>query len=542
MKGFSNGLKLTTAAVLLVTMTAAPAFAAKTTPATDKNSAVPAVPRAIPDLIPYHKFDPPTSKLFDINNLNITGDIRVRMEGRNNQFFGTDSTGGGGSGSIRAGGTSTVKNNDFFVQQWVRLGIHYTISPDVVFFFQPQYSKNWGAAGGNDPNTGADATGATTGNEIFARQAFMLIRNLGVKNLTVKLGRQLVVWGNHRMFGHFDWNNIGWSFDGATLDYKVNDNITAQAGWLRINEGDCTATAGGCAGAVAGTLAAGSGTGGDANITYLRVPMKFAGVVLEPTWIWHDSGNGAAGVISGPRPFNQSRHTVGGRVTTTREVSKLRIDVTGEGYYQFGKIAAGGALARDMDIEAYAMHVDAGVTLPVPMQPRIGGEFNLASGDRNANNCTTNNAAKTAGAGCDSTWGGFDQLFPTNHIHFGYMDLMSWKNMIHFTANLNLRPTANSHLEIAGHKFYLNETNDNWYQASQGIFITSPEGNQEDDLGSEVDVIYTMFFTPGNHVAWQIGGGVFMPGDYINENSSSTFNGVGVGNQTWGYTQLWINW
>ena len=67
MKVFSNGLKWAIAAVLLVTVTAAPAFAAKKTPATDKNSGVPAVPRAIPNLIPYHKFDPPTSKLFDIN-------------------------------------------------------------------------------------------------------------------------------------------------------------------------------------------------------------------------------------------------------------------------------------------------------------------------------------------------------------------------------------------------------------------------------------------------------------------------------------------
>ena len=26
-----------------------------------------------------------------------------------------------------------------------------------------------------------------------------------------------------------------------------------------------------------------------------------------------------------------------------------------------------------------------------------------------------------------------------------------------------------------------------------------------------MDVVYTHFFTPGNHVAWQIGGGVFPP-------------------------------
>ena len=88
MKGLNNGIKWTMAAVLFAGLTAVPAMAEKTTPATDKNSAVPAVPRAIPDLIPYHKFDPPNSKLFDINKLTISGDLRVRPEFRNNGSFG----------------------------------------------------------------------------------------------------------------------------------------------------------------------------------------------------------------------------------------------------------------------------------------------------------------------------------------------------------------------------------------------------------------------------------------------------------------------
>ena len=88
MKAFSNGLKWAMAGVVLATMIAAPAFAAKTTPVKKGNTAVPVVPRAIPNLIPYHKFDPPTSKLFDMNKLNITGDLRVRPEFRNSIRFG----------------------------------------------------------------------------------------------------------------------------------------------------------------------------------------------------------------------------------------------------------------------------------------------------------------------------------------------------------------------------------------------------------------------------------------------------------------------
>ena len=80
MKRFNHGIKWTLAAILIAGITAAPVMAEKTTPATGKNSAVPAVPRAIPDLIPYHKFDPPKSKLFDMSKLTISGDIRVRPE------------------------------------------------------------------------------------------------------------------------------------------------------------------------------------------------------------------------------------------------------------------------------------------------------------------------------------------------------------------------------------------------------------------------------------------------------------------------------
>lgn len=509
MKGLRNVFQWMTAAALLVAVTAVPALAEKTTPATDKNSAVPAVPRAIPDLLPYHKFDPPTSKLFDINKLTISGDMRVRPEFRNNGTFGVG-----------------AKNNTFMVQQWSRLGFNYSISPDVTFFFQAQHSKNWGVAGENGP--GVDAN-ATSGN-LFARQAFMLVRNFLVPNLTIKAGRQLVVWGNHRMFGHFDWNNIGWTHDGVTANYKLSKTATLQVGWLRTDENNCTGpTTGNCVG---GTQVAGVAATDDADLVYVRAPMKVAGIVLEPTYIWHSGGTGKVGDL-GPRPSGQSRHTLGGRAVKKMPLGGARLDATVEGYYQFGEIAgARGATCtgRCTDIEAYAFHVDAGITLAVPMQPRLSVEYNTASGD-DPN---------------DDTFGSFDQLYPTNHIHFGYMDRMAWKNMEHLAFGLQMRPTKASHFEITGHLFSLKEENDNWYHAGQGS-LTSPNPttgadpysigtNTEDDIGSEIDVVYTLFFTPGNHVAWQIGGGVFLPGQLV-DNAA----GGDGSEQTWGYTQLWVN-
>jgi len=502
-----NVLKSITTVVAILAVAAMPAFAEKTTPATDKNSAVPAVPRAIPDLIPYHKFDPPTSKLFDISRLTISGDLRVRPEFRTNGRFGL-------SGADLANADTGSKQNTFFVQQWTRLGLHYTVSPDVVFFFQPQYSKNWGRAGGGISGAAPDAN--STQGTIFARQAFMLVRNFLMPDLTVKVGRQLVVWGNHRMFGHFDWNNVGWSHDGVTADYKLAPHMTLQAGWLRTDEGNCASpTSGGCGGTKATS---------DADILYVRAPTKLMGLVVEPTYIWHSGGTNEGNMYNA-RPGDQSRHTIGGRAVKKMGMGGSRIDATVEGYWQFGEIG-NYTTGRNMDIDAYAFHVDGGITLPVPMQPRIGGEYNVASGNNPDD---------------ESEWGGFDQLYPTNHIHFGYMDRMAWKNMAHYSVGLQLRPTKDSHFEVTGHWFYLNDEKDHWYAASQNVFIQSPEGNQEDSLGNEIDVVYTMFFTPDNHVAWQIGGGVFFPGDYIEDNPLSAANGVEVPNETWGYTQLWIN-
>ena len=169
--------------------------------------------------------------------------------------------------------------------------------------------------------------------------------------------------------------------------------------------------------------------------------------------------------------MNQSRHTLGGRAVKKFAAGSARVDATLEGYYQFGEIGMGTGV-KDMDIEAYAFHFDAGVTLPVPMQPRLSAEFNTASGNKG-----------------DGKWRSFDQLYPTNHIHFGYMDRMSWKNMNHLAFGLQMRPNADSHFEVTGHLFQRQKATDGVYHAGQAQFL-APD-NASTEVGEEVDVVYT---------------------------------------------------
>ena len=485
MRTFYRTFTRLTAAALIVAMSAAPGLAAKTTPATDKNTDVPAVPRAIPDLVPYHNFDPPKG-VFDASKLTISGDMRVRPEFRTNGNF-----------------TKNSNSNSFFTQQLIRLGFNYDISPDVVFFVQPQVSNNFGSMP-NPASVGGAGNPNSTDATLFLRQGFMLVRNFLMPNLTLKAGRQLMVWGNHRIFGHFDWNNVGFAFDGVTMRYN-HDTVPVELGWLRVAEGNCVQNAGGCT--------TGKAHKGDGDILFVRLPMKFGAVAVEPAWIYEDGGSttGTGGAVGGQQS-NQERHTVGGRVAFKQGM----FDATGEGYWQFGELGAVGQ-ASNTRINALAGHLDAGVTMPVPMQPRIGAEINYATGSSPKNGGHT-----------------FSQLFPTNHIHFGYMDLMSWQNMLTYGGNLQLRPTPESHFELAGHIMRLANEKDNWYTASQATFFNTPAGNKEKSLGGEIDVVYTLFFQ-NNKVGWQVGYGHFFTGDYLKK------NGFGTADQNWGYTQLWIN-
>ena len=138
--------------------------------------------------------------------------------------------------------------------------------------------------------------------------------------------------------------------------------------------------------------------------------MKVAGVVLEPTYIWHDGGTGGGGIvklaalgsIQCSSYETKDRHTLGGRAVKKFGAGSARVDadagrllpIRGNRYERANSTNGG---PTNMDIEAYAFHIDGGVTLPVPMQPRLSAEFNTASGNKGGN---------------DNKWRSFDQLYP----------------------------------------------------------------------------------------------------------------------------------
>jgi hypothetical protein len=447
------------------------------------------------------------------------------------------------------------------------LGIGYDLSPDVNFYMEIIDSATWGGNGnaanagnGGDP-LNHNCSGSTTGAcRLGVRAAYMLIRNFaGVQGLSVKAGRQYLVFGNHSLLGHFDWANTGYSHDGVMLQYSTKAWDT-WLGWFRNSEGDLTQAApvGSGAGNVVGGNVGQNNANADADMVVFYNQIKSVpGFLIEPYYIYYKNslpcngaanqgvcagggGNGAGlaagangvGGLGAPKHGNQTRHTIGNRI----EMRKGNFDAINELVWQFGQMGetVGGGVGQSCANDQKCLHINAWATrnwigythYQSSWKPRLAFNFDYASGDGRANCSTTGQACSTANT--------FENLFPTNHIHMGYMDVQAWKNMLSPSANFQARPTKDDHVEIWYTNLNLANKQDNWYRGAQGAYIISKFGNTKSHIGDEIDFTWTHMFMDGK-VSFQATYGTLFSGGYIQQNLGTSAN------QQWAYVQLWMN-
>jgi hypothetical protein len=547
------------AAAAVLQFLALPAFAGFELPPGERITNLPAIPRAMPQKEAYEIYDPVIGRNFDVKNLWMRADLRVRPEMRNNTCFGQAINPNGscntfGTKGAPGGVGANVgnKGNDFFVQQWIRLGIGYDLSPDVNFYMEIIDSATWGGNGtatnagnGGDPlnhNCSATANGAC---RLGVRAAYMLVRNLAdVQGLSMKVGRQYVVFGNHSLFGHFDWANTGYSHDGIMFAYQTKGWDT-YLGWFRNSESDLNqaAAVGSGSGNIAGTGTRDANRDADMIIFYNQLKMV-PGMVIEPYYVYYKNNYGssaaanAANVPLGnqgfglgtPKHANQTRHMIGNRI----EIRKGGFDFSNEIAWQFGQMGQAGACDGDqkcLHINAWATRNWIGYTMYNTMwKPRLAFNFDYASGDGRNNKCSP---AAGIAAGC-STANTFENFFPTNHIHMGYMDVMAWKNMLSPSVNFQARPSARDHIELWYTNMNLASSQDCWYRGAQGCYVFSNAANTKKHIGDEIDVSWTRMFADGK-VSFQATYGTLFAGGYLTSTLNSQVN------QHWAYVQLWLN-
>lgn len=323
---------------------------------------------------------------------------------------------------------------------------------------------------------------------------FADVRALGEERpLTLRVGRQELVYGKERLLSRLDWGNQPRRFDGAKLMYAT-PKLDVDMFWVKpvvfatkpfsnpwnthINEGmnhkpDHWREEQ----QFYGTYA-----------TYKGIPNHYVDAYFLGL---HDRGFLAN---ANNRMGDVNIYTIGGRFGGTS--GNFDYDVESAG--QWGK------WTHD-DVKAWMVGSDGGYTFKgVPMTPRVGVGFDYATGD------------DTPRDGSHDT---FNQLFPLGHAHLGYIDLVARQNVIAPNLNVSFKPLKNVTTRLAWYHFWLDSNLDALYNAGGVPIRRNVTGSSGNDLGDELDA--TINWQVDAHSSFLLGWSHFWPNHFINSSGFS---------------------
>jgi hypothetical protein len=303
------------------------------------------------------------------------------------------------------------------------------------------------------------------------RMAFADIGQTGKSPLLVRVGRQELAFGDQRLVGHVSWTNTARTFDAVkvTIARKAYRLDAFASSVVTMRDGDFNRS--GQGEAFYGVYSALSTLVPNASVEPF-VLIKTARSLVSET--------GAAGTLRSA--------TVGARVA-----GKLpaRFDYNTEVAVQRGTLASD-------DVRAWAGHWVLGRTLAPQHAVRTFGEYNYASGDRNA---------------ADGTRGTFDQLYPTPHDKYGLADQIGWRNMHHVRAGLEVKPTPKLALGGGYHSWWRASITDSVYSGPGAVLVRPLAGSPEKHVGQELDVQAT--YTLASRVQLHAGYAHILPGAFL---------------------------
>jgi len=291
-------------------------------------------------------------------------------------------------------------------------------------------------------------------------------------SVTLRGGRQELLFGAQRLVGPSDFTNVRRTFDGGEAIVRFRDwTITPfWADFVPVEKYDFNEATS------AHKLFGVYGTG----------PLQFLPVNIDLYWLGVSnkgaSFNGTAG--------REGRHTFGGR--TWGKIGKTGLDFEVEGAGQFGTIGG-------HDIAAWMLTTILGYSPPITnLSPRIYFEFDYASGDNRP--------------GGDV--GTYNQLYPTGHSFLGYIDYIGRQNIVSPSTGLTMSPIRNLLLSLQQYFFWRESDHDALYNKSGGV-LRPGNTTTERYVGAETDFYATYNFN--RHILAYGGYSHFVTGDFIEE-------------------------
>ncbi|MDI6760800.1 MAG: alginate export family protein, partial [Candidatus Brocadiaceae bacterium] len=466
------------------------------------------------------------------NKIRLGMELRTRGEYENNWHAlvthlpqAANATGGDGVSTVGRGGGP--REDTFEVLNRVRFNIDADVHEHLRAFVQFQDSRYWGWEGKDGQGYVTELVGFGTdnaNNRIDIHQGYVDIRKLFNPNLVFRVGRQEIIWGTpgpgdpgHRMLGDFGWSNIGITHDAIRTMWDTERyGAEVFASIVRKYEG-----------------ATGRTTGGSTNTTnFIRhdddqnlYGAKFTlkklipQGTLELMYLYDDDQQNVTVATEVPVVTGKSRkmkvHDGGFR--TVGKVKKA-IDYFAEYHYQLGDF-------RGLSHEAMAGVIGGGYTFDkVAWKPRLGYEFDYSPGNAKP----ANKKHRT-----------FHNFYPTNHAHYGYADLMSWKNMQAHRFQIKTFPTKKLTAWVDFWTFKLDQGADGWYHAGQGAMpgrgASATNADRTTNLGKEIDLTAT--YSLYKNVGLMTGYSKFLAGPAARRTDGSNADG----DTDWGFLQLTVS-
>jgi hypothetical protein len=349
-------------------------------------------------------------------------------------------------------------------------------------------------------------------------QAYFTLGNHKEFPVSLKVGRQELSYGDERLVGAFAWNNIGRVFDAAKLRWQ-NSWFAADAFASKLVLPDDNSF----------------NTWNDYNV-FSGVHLTTKKIPKQTTEVYFFARNEDVGVATAnpgavlpfqtAAPAARDIYTIGARFkSATNELGNF--DYTIEGAYQFGTWNPTPLVEHDH--RAYAFMANIGYTIPdCDMTPRFALEYAFGSGDSNPN---------------DTKHETFDNLYPTNHKFYGYMDFFSWQNLHDVRGIFSIKPTPRLSLALEGHLFWVADTADSLYNAGgvpRGGNAPNAGGfgkNSAYDsyVGAEIDIVAG--YALNKFTSLEAGYGHFFTGDYVDQTWA---NAGGSTDADWFYLQAVI--
>lgn len=264
-------------------------------------------------------------------------------------------------------------------------------------------------------------------------------------NTSLKLGRQEIIYDDHRIFGNVGWAQQARSHDAALIKYN-NENFKFNFGFAFNQDAE----------ALVGTTLTTPNTYKSIQFVWLHRDWdNFSGSILI-------LNNGLQFIDQTNSDNNETRFSQ--ILGTHLKYTEAKIGLVSNLFYEFGKDVA------DNDVSAYLLGLEANYKLSQQWKATLGVE--LQSGNENGAPSGGDNKAFTPFYGTNHKFNGLmDYFYVGNHINnVGLLD-------IHIKANVKVN--EKSALNIAVHNF----------SAAADL-----PGDDSRQLGSEVDLVYTYAF------------------------------------------------